>query len=168
MRSLITIMAVMVAVGFGTESSAEVCKDAVALRVNSSGLAFIAEQVKVLLPSKIDLPAARKTVVDWPLTSEDAEVEIDALSVALKLKNLHLTMLDGALRIRGSADVVGAVEPTGSHGDRKDGAGRGRQHVEGAEFEDVGIADARPHGGLLAADAQSSGGDVGGIDAGTL
>jgi hypothetical protein len=82
-----------------------VCERAVALRVNQSGLDFVVQQVKPLVPTAIEVPAIDQVVVDWPLTSSDARVQIPALTTKLALKELMVFMDGGALHVRGVANV---------------------------------------------------------------
>lgn len=102
----------LVIVGLTRPVRAEVCGGAVALRVNDSGLRFVAEQAKPFVPETVALPAIRKTVVDWPLTADDAVVDIAALNASITLHELTLSSTtEGAVRLYGRADVTtkGAV-----------------------------------------------------------
>jgi hypothetical protein len=101
----IAVVVVLLGSSWAAVVQAQVCKGAMALRVNESGLAFIGEQVRPLIPSKLDLPAVAATVVDWPLTESDATVNFAWGKADLQLKDLQLTMEDKTLRVFGKADV---------------------------------------------------------------
>jgi hypothetical protein len=87
-------------------AEAPVCDAAMALRVNQSGLDFIVDMAKPLIPSQIDVPPISQVVVDWPVTDSDAEVVITGTTASITLHKLLAQMDNGALRIQGEADVV--------------------------------------------------------------
>lgn len=107
-RFIASLSAVTLAIfGIVSPVRAEVCGGAVALRVNDSGLRFVAEQAKPFVPTSVALPAIRKTVVDWPLTADDAVVDIAALEAAITLHELTLSSTtEGAVRLYGRVDVT--------------------------------------------------------------
>jgi len=83
-----------------------ICDSALALRVNQRGLDFVVDQVKPLIPNKLDIPPISQVVVDWPLTDSDATAHIAGGSASIKLHQLLAQMDGGALRVQGKADVV--------------------------------------------------------------
>ena len=109
MKSRLTLSVVIVlallAGGITPAAAQPMCSGALRLRVNDSGLKFIAQQVKPLVPSSVSIPAIKKSVIDWPLASEDAIVETNLQAASIKLKDLQLSISGDALQIRGKADV---------------------------------------------------------------
>ncbi|MCC6746938.1 MAG: hypothetical protein IT371_04720 [Deltaproteobacteria bacterium] len=105
-RRLSMISAAVLAALLAPPARAQVCERSLALRVNTRGLAFVAEQVKARVPTELALPAVKKTVVDWPLTDKDAEVQIDGLTVKLALDELTLKPDGEALGVHVKARVT--------------------------------------------------------------
>ena len=93
-------------VSFITPAAAQpICSGALRLRVNDSGLKFITEQVKPLVPKSVSIPAIKKSVIDWPLVKDDAIVETALQAASIKLKDLKISISGDALQVRGKVDV---------------------------------------------------------------
>jgi hypothetical protein len=102
-------------------ANADICGRALALRVNQQGLAFVAEQVKSLIPTRIDLPDLSAVVVDWPGTDDDATVNVKALGIELAVNDLQLYINGSTLNVSINVDVrtsgpVEILNPYGSFG----------------------------------------------------
>jgi len=103
---LTTIIVLGLLTSIVTPAAAQpMCSGALRLRVNESGLKFIAQQVKPLVPSSVAIPAIKKSVIDWPIASKDAIVETQAQNAKIKLKDLQLSMTGDSLEVRGKVDV---------------------------------------------------------------
>ncbi len=87
-------------------AAAPSCERSVALRVNQRGLDFVVSQVKLLIPSTLEVPAIDQVVVDWPLTDSDARVQIAPLTAKLEVKDLKAFMDGGAVYLQGLARVT--------------------------------------------------------------
>lgn len=98
--------------GAGGIARAQVCDSALALRVNDKGMTFIADQVRPLIPSRIEIPAVSQVVVNWPLTDQDAEVRTQPMTASIELLDLELKLVNGELRVSGRANITtgGSVE----------------------------------------------------------
>jgi hypothetical protein len=97
--AVVSVLAVTAA-----SANAEICPNAVALRVNDSGLRFIAQQAKPLVPKSVALPAISSSVVG-------VSVQVAPLTASIELSTLELSIKNSALRLSGRADVTtgGAV-----------------------------------------------------------
>ena len=98
-------LAVALLASLPSSARAQVCGNAVALRVNQGGLDFVAQQVGEVIPSQIAIPDVDKVVVDWPLTDKDARVQIHGLAANLKLHTLRLYIRGSAIHVSVRADV---------------------------------------------------------------
>ncbi len=89
-------------------ASAEVCPNAIALRVNEPGLRFVAQQAKPLLPKRIDLPALDASVAG-------VSVKAAPLTATIEISKLELSIKNSALRLLGRADIsTGGAVAVGS------------------------------------------------------
>ncbi len=87
-------------------AQAQVCDGALAVQVQDRGLALVAQVVRPLVPTQIEIPALDKVVVDWPLTSNDARVVTSAMKADIELIDLQLHLVDGELQVQGKANVT--------------------------------------------------------------
>jgi len=103
MRSAIAFIATVV--GLSSTAAAQVCEHSVALRVNERGLDFVTQLVRPMIPTSVAIPAVDQAVLDWPLTDDDARVQLAGLNATLEVKELHAYMDGGAVYLQGKASV---------------------------------------------------------------
>ena len=104
MNHLKVVGALLVLCGLaGPAQAAPMCDGAMQVRVNQGGLDFVIKHVKPLLPTSLDIPATH--VDDWPVSN--TKIDVAGGPVSITLHQLLAQMDGGALRIQGTADVVG-------------------------------------------------------------
>ncbi len=91
--------------GLSHSAQAELCHQSVAVRINSSGLDFVAQKVEALLPTEVAVPALDAVVVDWPMTADDARVQTDPMAAAINLRDFRLYFAGPNLHIAMHADI---------------------------------------------------------------
>lgn len=112
MRLTGAAVAMVLVVGLQATARADsaACQDAVAVRVNSSGLAFVGKVLRAKIPASISLPAASKEVFTWPLSRRVVTVKVPKATVNIDVKSLELKMIDSALHVQGKANIKAASD----------------------------------------------------------
>ncbi|MCA9664065.1 MAG: hypothetical protein KC503_00710 [Myxococcales bacterium] len=88
-----------------TRAHAQMCSRALSVRIGPRGLGFIAETVKPLVPTSIDVPDVDKVVLDWPITDNDARVKMSGVKASVDLKDLRIFSNGTSLHLAAVVDV---------------------------------------------------------------
>jgi hypothetical protein len=90
----------------GNQARAQLCQNSIAVRVSPAGFSFVVEEIRGLIPDRIDIPSISAVVMDWPLTDHDARVEMGPNPGVVTLHGMDFVMVNrGALRMRMTAGI---------------------------------------------------------------